>query len=399
LTNPLRLLYESVRGGGAGKLLNATSSAFGESPTITFADYLNAYTKDPSCGAFVDFLADQAVGMGFYTTCAEDYTEAKKAKEAADEFCEFVNLDGLLQIGVREIVASGNSFWEKIEPNNFVDLRILPLSSISSIKRDVQGNVQAFVQSATYGGKSLEAKRITHFRWNPVNQEPFGRGILQSLLEEYEIGSGEKRTSFIKMKARIENIMPKIIEKYAGPDEVWNMPGAKDETAATLQSLLKKKPKEGARFVWNGKEAATISTVQVDPRSRFEAYIDHIMGQINMGGQSPVSALLVDPKYATKATAETAAALVERKVMALQRFVKRTIEKEVFDPVVKQAGQDAQKAAVRLNWGIPEKPDINALLPVLAQIAKDRPDAISSQEIRNILIKMGLPLEKATPPA
>ena len=395
MKNPLRPLYEAIRGGGAGKLLNATSSTFGESPTITFADYLDAYVKDPACGAFVDFLADQTVGMGFYTTCAKDYDKANEAKEAVDEFGEYVNLDGLLQIGTREIVAAGNSFWEKIEPSNLVDLRILPLSSISSIKRDVQGNVQAFVQSATYGGKSLEAKRITHFRWNPVNQEPFGRGILQSLLEEFDIGSSEKRTSFIKMKARIENIMPKIIEKYAGPDEVWSIPGAKDDTASTLQSLLKKKPKEGARFVWNGKEPATISTVQVDPRSRFEAYIDHIMGQINMGGQSPVSALLVDPKYATKATAETAAALVERKVMALQRFIKRTIEKEVFDPVVKQAGLDPQKAAVRLNWGMPEKPDINALLPILAQLAKDRPDIITTQEFRDILIDMGLSLEKA----
>jgi len=91
------------------------------------------------------------------------------------------------------------------------------------------------------------------------------------------------------------------------------------------------------------------------------------MGQINIGGQSPVSTLLIDPRYATKATAETVAAFIERKVMALQRFVKRTIEKETFNPIVKQAGYDPQKAAVRLNWGMPEKPDINALLPILAQ--------------------------------
>ena len=397
MKNPLKSLVESIRGGGAGKLLNATSSTFGESPTITFADSLDAYRKDPACGAFVDFLADQAVGMGFYTTYAKDYDGAAAAKKAVDEFCEFVNLDGLLQIGAREIIAAGNSFWEKIEPDKLVNLSILPLTSIDRIKRDLKGNAQAYVQSREYGGTSLEPKRIIHFCWNPVNREPFGRGILQSLLEEYEIGSGEKRTSFLKMKARIENIMPKIIEKYAGPDEVWSIPGAKDDTASTLQSLLKKKPKEGARFVWNGKEPATISTVQVDPRSRFEAYIDHIMGQINMGGQSPVSALLVDPKYATKATAETAAALVERKVMALQRFIKRAIEKEIFTPIVKQADLDPQKAAVRLNWGMPEKPDINALLPILSQLAKDRPDIITTQEFRDILIDMGLSLEKVEP--
>lgn len=391
-------IVEAIRG-GSGSILDATSSSIGEAPPVTFEDHLKAYVKDPACGAFVDFLADQVVGMGFYTTCAspEEYRDAEKAKEAVDAFNEQVNLDEKLQIGAREIIATGNSFWEKIEPDTLVNLSILPLTSIGKIKRDPQGNIEAYVQSSSYGGKSLEPNRIIHFCWNPVNREPFGRGILRSLLEKMEVSNGEMRMSFLEMKARIENIMPRIFEKYAGPDEVWSIPGAKPETAITLQGLLKKKPKEGARFVWSGKDQATISTVQVDPRARYEAYVDHIMGQTNMGGQSPVSALLIDPRYATKATAETAAAFVERKVMALQRFIKRTIEKGIFDPIVKQADFDPQKASVRLNWGMPEKPDINALLPVLAQLAKDRPDIITAQEFRDILIDMGLSLEKVEP--
>ena len=394
MSSILRKIVEAIRKPQA-TIVDASPISFSKASDITFEDVLNAYVKDPACSAFVDFLADQTVGMGFYTSCAniEEYGDAEKAKEAVDHFCEQVNLDEMLQVTAREIVASGNSFWEKIEPSRLVNLKIVPLTSIDKIKRDSQGNVLGYVQSFSDGGKTLQPERIIHFRWNPVNQEPFGRGILRSLLEPMTV-NGETRMSFLEMKARVENIMPKIFEKYAGPDEIWSIPGARDDTASTLQNLLRKKPKEGARFVWSGKEAATISTVQVDPRARYEAYVNHIMGQINMGGQSPVSALLVDPRYATKATAETAAAFVERKVMALQRFIKRIIEKEVFDPIVKQAGYDPQKAAVRLNWGLPEKPDINALLPVLAQIAKDRPDTITTEEFREILTDLGLPLQK-----
>jgi hypothetical protein len=61
----------------------------------------------------VDFLADQAVGLGFYTTVNKEYAQAERAKQIVDEFNEDVNLDELLQIGAREIVASGNSFWLK----------------------------------------------------------------------------------------------------------------------------------------------------------------------------------------------------------------------------------------------------------------------------------------------
>jgi hypothetical protein len=64
------------------------------------------------------------------------------------------------------------------------------------------------------------------------------------------------------------------------------------------------------------------------------------------------------------------------------------------NPIIKQAGLDPKKAQVRLNWGMPEKPDINALLPILTDIAKDWSDVISTEEFRKILIDMGLTLEK-----
>ncbi|TSA55892.1 hypothetical protein D4R42_04625 [bacterium] len=60
-----------------------------------------------------------------------------------------------------------------------------------------------------------------------------------------------------------------------------------------------------------------------------------------------------------------------------------------------QAKRDSKQADCRLNWGMPEKPDVEALLPVLVQIAKDRPDIISAKEFRKILVDMGLALEKA----
>jgi len=46
----------------------------------------------------------------------------------------------------------------------------------------------------------------------------------------------------------------------------------------------------------------------------------------------------------------------------------------------------------------PEKPDVEALLPMLVNISRDRPDIISAKEFRKILIDMGLALEKAEEP-
>jgi len=79
--------------------------------------------------------------------------------------------------------------------------------------------------------------------------------------------------------------------------------------------------------------------------------------------------------------------------MSLQRFIKRNVEKEIFASLIIQANLDPKKADCRLNWGMPEKPNGEDLLPMLADIARDRPEIISAVEFRKILIDMGLPLE------
>ena len=76
-----RLREAFSRGRSTGTLLPAYRKVYGEPKVVTFSDIITAYTRDPSCKAFVDFLADQAVGMGFYTTVNEEYGQSEKAKQ------------------------------------------------------------------------------------------------------------------------------------------------------------------------------------------------------------------------------------------------------------------------------------------------------------------------------
>jgi len=378
----------------SGTLLPAWREALGEAPTIGFSDLIGAYLRDPACKAFVDFLADQTVGTGFFTTVNTNYAEALKAKAVVDDFCEAVNLDGLLQEGAREIVASGNSFWLKLEPDNLEALRILPLTGFEDSKaivRDRMGSVKAYNYS--YGGvkATFQPDRIIHFRWNQVNFSAFGTGVLQVLLEELSF-NGETRKSFLEMKARIEKVMPEIFEKYAGPDELWLFPGVNAERLAEFQRLIRSKPKAGARFVCDRADA-DVKTVAVDPRARYEAYVDHILNQVYLGGQTPLPKLFTSPGF-TEASARAALDMAERKVMALQRFIKRVIEREVFAPVIVQAGFDPKKANCRLNWGAPERPQISVADVVrLAEIsAQFNVQYVRPEEVRRMLVKMGFDL-------
>jgi hypothetical protein len=333
-----------------GTLLPAWKEAYGETPAVTFDDLVEIYLGDYAAKAAVDFLADQAVGGGFYTTVNRDYAEADETKRVIDDFNENVNLDALLQVGAREIVAFGNSFWEKITSNRLENLKILPITSVEKVLRDAYGEVRGYKQTASYGGKTLAPQSIIHFCWNPVNDEPFGTGILRALAEKLTV-NGETRESLIAVKARLEKVMPEIFEKYAGPDELWIFEGVGDDKLAEYQRLIKEKPKAGARFVYN--RSADVKTVAVDPRARFDSYVEHLINQFYLGLQTPLPKLFTTPGF-TEASAKAAIEMAERKVVSLQRFIKRVVEREIFRPVIRQAGLDPEKADVRLNWGSPQ---------------------------------------------
>ena len=252
-----------------GVLLPAFRTVVGESPSISFDSLVNIYLCDPAARAAVDFLADQTVGTGFHTT-AEDAA----AKAVVDEFNETVNLDDMLLRTCREIVAFGNSFWEKLEPSYLENLKILPITSVDKILRDQYGEVQGFRQAFRYGGNILVPERIIHFCWNPVDCEAYGTGILRSVAESLSLSNNESRPSFANMKASLEKGMTEIMRKYAGPTELWKFPGLPDNKASEYASLLKAMPKEGGRFVVN--MPAEVEVIAVDPRSRFDAYVEHI---------------------------------------------------------------------------------------------------------------------------
>jgi hypothetical protein len=122
--------------------------------------------------------------------------------------------------------------------------------------------------------------------------------------------------------------------------------------------------------------------------------IDHILNQVYLGGQTPLPKLFTTPGF-TEASARAALEIAERKVMALQRFIKRTCEREIFNPLIRQAGFDPKKAGCRLNWGT-EKPEVKLEdLIRLAEISADHETSyVRPEEVRKNLIKAGFELWK-----
>ncbi len=325
-----------------------------ETPCIALAEVMKLYERDPTCKASVDLLAASAVGAGFYTTVDEGYEKADEAKKVVDSFNENVNLDALLCDMARRLIACGNDFWLKLAPENLKVLHRLPIDAVERIHQNfleektlkIPFEVESYKLRQAYGGGNLAPEAIIHWRINCLDYSGFGTGVLQVLLHSLTFAS-DKRPAYASMKARIERIMPRIFEKYAGPDVLALLERADDETIEKFQQAIKNRGEEGAWLFYNGK--GDIRPVTIDPRARFEFYVDHLINQFYLGCETPLPRLFSTPGF-TEASANAALELQNMLIKPVQRYIKRQVERELFDTVLSQAGLNAAKAQARLHW-------------------------------------------------
>ena len=367
---------------------------FFETADIPLVDVMRLYERDPTCKSSVDLLAASAVGMGFYTTCAPGQ---EKAKETVDGFNEGVNLDGLLNDMARSLIACGNDFWLKLTPERLADLVRLPIDAVDKIERGqvpglkVPFKPEGYKLKSTYGGNSLQPAGVIHWSLNCVGSSSYGLGLLQVLLHTLTLNS-DKRPAYAWMKAKIERIMPKIFEKYAGPDVLASLPDAKEPIIQKFESAIRNRSEEGAWLFYGGKTPAKLDPVTIDPRARFEFYVEHLINQFYLGCETPLPRLFSTPGF-TEASAKAALELQDMLIRPIQRYIKRMVEREVFEAVLKQEKHNPSEAKVRLNWGSPETPElVPADLIHSAQLGLIRPE-----EFRKNAVKFGWELWEEKP--
>jgi hypothetical protein len=81
-------------------------------------------------------------------------------------------------------------------------------------------------------------------------------------------------------------------------------------------------------------------------------------------------------------------------IKPIQRYIKRQIERDIFDVVVAQAGFNSAEAQVRLNWGSEKTPEI-----VMADMLRAAElGLIRKDEFRKNAVKFGWELREILQP-
>ena len=364
MSNIIRKIQEILSYTPASGVASPKNRVFFDTSHIPLSDVMKLYDRDPTCKSSIDLLAATTVGMGFYTTADENYDKATQAKTIVDRFCENINLDGLLNEMAKPLIGCGNDFWLKLTPTRLTDTIRTPIDAIQRIGLNSVQNlklpykVTGYQLQNTYSGASgneLKPEAVIHWHLNSDIPSGFGVGLLQVLLHSLTIDT-DKRPSYAWMKTKIEKILPNIFIKYAGPDVIVQLEGQKEDAIKKYEHAIKNRPEEG-QWIFSGARSVGVHPVTIDPRARFEYYIDHMVNQFYLGCETPLPRLFSTPGF-TEASARAALDLQDMLIKPVQRYIKRQVEKEIFSVIITQAGLDAEKAKVRLNFGSPQTPTV-----------------------------------------
>jgi hypothetical protein len=393
----------------AALFLTETEKTMGVSPEVSFETMTQIYLGDLAARASIDFLTDQIAGQGFYTTMNEEYlekSEGKTAKEVVDEFCEQVGLDEVLQASAKYLVGWGNVFWWTGNPAKIKFLHAVPLEIIKDrgVKFNEDGKLERLEFDWKREPKQIDGDELIHLAYNVLTAEPLGIGILRTLCTPLDIGDGEQREPFYQVKGKIHSGMADTIYMFGAPNELWSFPGLSKDKLTDFFTQIKSIPRRGSRFVFNppaGSEAK-VQPIVAERMRGLDFYVETLEDEFVLGLQTPLAKLVTKTGF-TEASANAALEIAERRVVALQRCLKRGVERYLFDRVVAAAGLDPQKAQVRLNWGMPESLDYEKLTQILGQLTellKVDPTVIGHKELRKILRDVAkLPLEEEEPEA
>ena len=357
-------------------------------PGNFFKRRLECFLKDPDTYTAIISLTALIVGPGFHVSGDE------RAVNVVNDFNREVGMDQLLFKAISEMLWAGNSFWLRVyEDGRLTALRHIPSTSIAAIHRS-DFEIKA-LEVRSIGGELLKIgfENVVHFYFIRHGGEVLGSPINRPLTEtrlfyDADRGTFHELPSYYDVKWGMEWAMWKVLMKYP-PRHIYLFPRLSGEAQREYAEKIKRML-PGEDIVTN--QELKVIDAKMDPRARFDSYIEYLDNKVTIGLMNTILRLFTKPGF-TEASAREANRIQANLVAAIQRAVKRTVERQIYYPLLESYGIDPRKAEVRFNWGIPEKPKIT--LEDVQRFYSTPPHvepALTRPEVRKILRGLGFPI-------
>jgi len=329
-----------------GAVATAFEETLGVAPDVSFDVLVDWYLRDNYVKYAVEAYAARIASPFFITG------RQPEALELVGRFLKLNRFSSLTWLVARDLVLTGNSFLNVVPSVGISSVYHIPVSSIVRIRRTVTGDVLSYEQMWGGSRRSLPPSEVHHYRYNPVDEKPFGEGLVQHLTRTgvgYKVRNTEmRRPSWLEIKERIDNAVRILIEKYP-PRSIFRTPAKhRDQFASTYNSTV-----IGQDLVVDFDLQQ--EEVKVDARTRFAELFEYTDRGVLTGLHNPLVRLITYTGF-SRASAEAAIETLEPEVGLYQRFMAEENEL-LLGRVLESWKFDRGAAEIRWNWGSPQRPD------------------------------------------
>jgi len=305
-------------------------------PSPEFAKCYEYYKTIGKIQNTTDTVVAQVISRDWF------YEGKKKDIKLMEEWEEQFNLSRILENLVRNWIITGNhiiglSDWQPVQ-----------LSSIDGLIRNPEtAEVESFVQNL--GGEQvlLDAKDFMFNHFIESDRQAWGLSMYHSLFTPFTDLDGKTADPIIEVYRQMEADMGKIIHKYASPRVIYTVDGVqkdviRDDIAPLLSSM-----KAGDRTILN--QNIELQSETVDPRARFEGFVEQLNQEVESGLQSSSSRLITRPS--AMADAATAISQDDDRVLGIMEKIRRWMNGTIVPHIT-------GTKEVEFKWGASDKMEL-----------------------------------------
>lgn len=341
-------------------------TAAGEYPDPNFPFLEMVYTRDPDVYTNINFITNRALSQGYHFECTAQDAPNYMRSECEDFLKYFFDVikwgddssergfEPLSKTIVQELGWGGTHLLELIDPEDITMLAPVPLSSVWKWQRATDGTVLAIHQYPSWGFRPLTPSRYLNYRWNVVNRNPWGYGLIHPLAYPRVGPRGEVIPPLILSWWQMQDDAVRRLHRAGTPRTIVGFEGLPESVVAKMSEALQD-PEPDATIASN----APVSIAMDSPTGRmnFQPEFDMMGNRIQIGLNSMIGAMIASDKGFSFSSSKTGYSMVDIVVWDLQRNFKRTTDFGLVTRVAEQNGFDVQLLRPELIFNQPDEPE------------------------------------------
>lgn len=302
-------------------------------------DYYDAYINNDLIREMVDDLVEAALGNGYHVVAKKvsEKRKVNKAKTCIDEYGKHFRLNDLMPNIARNALIAGFCPVETVidDASDYKDFSNCRLKIIRPDTIDTRQGKGIVADTRTF---PPIIKRV-YQRVNGVDEIIDAVGNKSIAWYVYgQLGNDVRGVSFVRGILSLLNTLNdatadvhKILKRYIAPVGVWK---GEQKTEALKQAVVNRDAGEDIFLGGLSPEEMASGVVEfhtIDPRVPFWDYLEYLDRRIWNYSRA---ANMYYMRQATQASAEILDGIIRRHVTAIQRFIKRGMENNWFEPLI-----------------------------------------------------------------